>query len=74
MQVKLTRIPGVGRQTQFRAEVSRPGADLPRKPQMTAAEQHELKPGTRGLVPKGLDTDTPGFTGSRRTRTVFSRR
>ena len=57
--VKLTRMPGVGRQTKFQAEFLRSPSHLPTPPQLSAKEQLELRPGVRGFVPRGTDLNAP---------------
>jgi len=48
----------------YSAKFSREGQGLPKKRQLTAQQVSKPGKGTRGFVPKGTDTKTPGYTGS----------
>jgi len=54
------------RNRRYEVEFSREGKGLPRKRQLTAQEVSTPGKGTRGFVPVGTDTRTPGWTGSGR--------
>lgn len=73
-QVKFTPASSVGRQRRFLAEFDPMGPDLPRRPRTNGQEQMELRPLEPGVFPAGTDNQTPGMTGDRSSRTVFSRR
>ncbi len=61
--IALTQLPNRGRQMVFSApaQMTTPGAIRPPHPQISTKEIMALKPGVRGYVPVGTDTQTPGF-------------
>lgn len=60
--IRLTQNANQGRQMNFSApsQMQSPGELKPGKV-YSAAEMLEPRPGVRGLVPVGTDTNTPGF-------------
>ena len=56
---KFQPVPGVGRQRKFLVEEKRYPSHLRPPPQLSSREQLQLRPGQRGLVPKGTDRLAP---------------
>ncbi len=58
--VRFTKVGQNGRGSPtYLAEFSPAGEDLPRGPQMRAADMLKPRPGQRGYYPQGIDRDAP---------------
>jgi len=64
-RVRFTPLPNRGDQKRYQATFRRSSEGLPKHPQTTLAEQVQPRPGERGVIPRGTDTDTPGWIGQK---------